>query len=119
MQGWPEGGKKSIVLTVNETSFFMANAGKGGGFRGTAVGTVSINFLWFCLIADPSRVWECNGVSLDQEGELGKPSWLAETISSCLVPSAQPLEAHGAHTRQEPDPGNINYIPESKSVLEA
>lgn len=29
MQGWPEGGRKSIALTVNETSFFIANAGKG------------------------------------------------------------------------------------------
>lgn len=39
-------------------------------------------------------------------------------ISPCLVPSAQPLEAHGASTRQEPDPGNINYISESKLGLE-
>ena len=28
MQGWPEGERKSIALTANETSFFIANAGK-------------------------------------------------------------------------------------------
>lgn len=55
MQDWPEGGKKSIALKENETRFFTANVGKRRSLRGTDIGTVSINFLWLCLIADTSR----------------------------------------------------------------
>lgn len=89
----------------------MANVGKRGTLRGTDIGTVSISFLWLCLIADTSRVGDTVGLA---KSERGKPSWLADMIFPCLLPSAEPLEAHGASTKQETDPGKINYIPESK-----
>ena len=76
MQGWPEGGKKSIALTVNETSFFTANVGKGGTLRGTDIGTVSINFLWLCLIADTSGVGDAVGLAKPERGNRGSPAGL-------------------------------------------